>query len=49
METAKMHAEKTDESFSARRTESLDAEGISQLITRHTDALFGRVNVEHLM
>ena len=38
-----------DESFIARRTESVDAEGISKLLTRTSEAIFGRINVDHLM
>lgn len=37
------------ESFIARRTESVDAEKIAQLVTRHTETVFGRVDVENVM
>lgn len=37
------------ESFIARRTESIDAEKIAQLVTSHTEAVFGRTDVEHIM
>ena len=33
----------------ARRTESLDAAGISLLVRRSTEAVFGRTNVENTM
>lgn len=39
----------TSESFIARRTESLDAERISELISRHTENVFGRTDVEKIM
>ena len=42
-------AENEEESFIARRTESVDAEGISKLLTRTSEAIFGRINVDHLM
>ena len=37
------------ESFIARRTESLDAEKIANLVTRNTETVFGRVDVENIM
>ena len=37
------------ESFIARRTESLDAEKIASLVTRHTETVFGRTDVEDIM
>lgn len=42
-------ADSAEESFVARRTESVDAEGISKLIRRSTEEIFGRINVDHLM
>lgn len=36
-------------SFFARRTESIDAEGVSKLLTRNTEAVFGRINIDHVM
>lgn len=38
-----------EESFIARRTESVDAEGISKLLTRTSETVFGRINVDYLM
>ena len=38
-----------EESFVARRTESVDAEGISKLLNKNSEAVFGRINVDHLM
>lgn len=37
------------EDFIARRTESLDAHGISKLVKRSTEAIFGRTNAENIM
>ena len=37
------------ENFIARRTESLDAEKIAHLVTRHTETVFGRIDVENIM
>jgi hypothetical protein len=37
------------ESFIARRTESLDADKIANLVTRHTETVFGRIDVENIM
>lgn len=37
------------EDFIARRTESLDAEKIAHLVTRHTETVFGRIDVENVM
>ncbi len=37
------------ESFVVRRTESVDAQSISQLVRRVTENLFGRINVEDVM
>ena len=37
------------EDFIARRTESLDAYGISKLVKRATEAVFGRTNAESIM
>lgn len=37
------------ESFIARRTESLDAEKIAGLVTKHTETVFGRIDVENIM
>ena len=37
------------ESFIARRTESHDAEKIAELITNHTELVFGRTDVQHVM
>ena len=42
-------ADNDEESFIARRTESVDAEGVEKLIRRSTEAIFGRINVDHLM
>ena len=36
-------------SISARRTESLDGPLISELVSKDTQRLFGRVNVAHIM
>ena len=36
-------------SISARRTESLDGPLISELVSKDTQRLFGRVNVSHIM
>ena len=37
------------EDFIARRTESLDAHGISKLVKKSTEAIFGRTNAESIM
>ena len=37
------------ESFTARRTESVDAPDIAALVKRSTEAVFGRINVEYVM
>ena len=37
------------ENFIARRTESVDADKITQLVTKHTERVFGRINVESIM
>ena len=37
------------EPFTARRAESLDASGVKKLIKRHTESVFGRVNVDNVM
>ena len=37
------------ENFIARRTESLDADKIASLVTKHTETVFGRVDVENIM
>ena len=37
-----------EESFIARRTESVDAEGVFKLLTRTSEAIFGRINIDHL-
>ena len=42
-------ADSEEESFIARRTESVDAKGVAKLISRSTEAVFGRINVDHLM
>ena len=42
-------ADSEEERFIARRTESVDAEGIAKLIRRITEDVFGRINVDHLM
>ena len=42
-------ADGEEEPFVARRTESVDAGGISKLIRRNTEAIFGRINIDHLM
>ena len=42
-------ADSEEERFIARRTESVDAEGIANLINRSTEDIFGRINVDHLM
>lgn len=39
----------TSERFIARRTESIDAERISELVSRHTEKVFGRTDVEKIM
>ena len=40
---------KMSEGCIARRTDSLDAEKIAHLVTRHTETVFGRVDVENIM
>lgn len=35
--------------FFVRRTESVDAAGIANLVQRRTKTIFGRVNVEYIM
>ena len=42
-------AQLQSESFIARRTESSDADKIAKLVTRHTETVFGRVDVERIM
>ena len=37
------------ENFIARRTESLDADKIAELVTKQTEKVFGRINVESIM
>ena len=37
------------ENFFARRTESLDAPGISKLVRRNTESVFGKINVDYIM
>ena len=37
------------ESFIARRTESVDAEKIAELVKRHTETIFGRTDVQDIM
>jgi len=37
------------ENFIARRSESLDAEKISEMISRQTESIFGRTDVEMVM
>lgn len=50
METTTEQREEGDsEPFTARRAESLDASGVKRLIKRHTEALFGRLNVDNVM
>lgn len=45
-----MEKEESDsESFVARRTESVDAQGIAKLVKRATESVFGRINVENVM
>ena len=39
----------TAEVINARRTESIDAPHISNLVTEQTDELFGRVNIVNIM
>ncbi|XP_064406630.1 cilia- and flagella-associated protein 61-like isoform X3 [Halichondria panicea] len=39
----------TVQKFVSKRSESSDAGGVRGLITRHTEALFGRVNPEHII
>ncbi len=41
--------DKNGEPFVARRTESVDSEGIIQLMKRHTESVFGRINVDDVM
>lgn len=38
-----------DELFTARRAESIDAEGVAVLVNRQTEAIFGRVNPDEIM
>lgn len=38
-----------EESFIARRTESLDAQKIAELVTKQTESVFGRTDVEDIM
>lgn len=37
------------EPFTARRAESLDASGISKLINRSTERVFGRIIIDNVM
>ena len=41
--------EGTSEPVPAGRAESLDSEGVAQLIKRQTENLFGRVNTDDIM
>ena len=41
--------ESDGEPFTARRAESLDASGVKKLLKRHTESVFGRVNVDNVM
>ena len=44
-----MESASGSESFVVRRSESLDAQGISKLVKRATENVFGRLNVEYIM
>ena len=37
------------EPFVARRAESIDCEGILRLLKKHTESVFGRLNVDDIM
>lgn len=37
------------ENFVARRSETLDAENISEMVSRQTEGIFGRTDVEMVM
>ena len=41
--------DKNGEPFVARRTESVDSEGIIQLMKKKTENVFGRINVDDVM
>ena len=41
--------DKSGEPFVARRAELIDSEGISKLVKRQTENVFGRLNVEDVM
>lgn len=42
-------ADDKEEPFTARRTESVDSEGVATLMRRQTESIFGRLNPDEVM